>query len=208
MRTSLFVFAVVLTGCGEKLPEIQQKCMDEPNDNYFSNRVRYSYFKQFYDFVPDDMKAIQFHVYGEGSSDILWQVKGHFKLQNYAETDCPIVIYRSDTPPDLEQIIPINAEQVPPEEDANLGSLQLAVNLAHSGDYENTSMVLQDWSSEMDFYVTIVTCEDPTLYQDSNGSTYDITFNGCDIEGEEDVRADDEKSGTPSGLSVDVLVVD
>jgi hypothetical protein len=204
--TSLF-----LLSCGSEKNE-QEECMENLDYGYWSQETSASSFGYFQEITEVDTQAVSFHIQGEQNGSIMWRVAAHFNLHNYADTDCPVLIYRSETAPDFSQITPVSAEVIPDEADENLGILQFAVNLAHSGDYVITEFEGQSWTQQMDFYLTVVTCAEPRLYNpnqdDYASSYYQFDFIGCD----EIYEEDDEpviyeiESRTPEGFSVEILL--
>ena len=213
MRCLVFT-PLLLLSCGPEKKTILEECLENPDYGHWgddTNAMHYGYLR---DITESNMKAVSFHIHGVDTGTVTWRLAARFELHNYAETDCPMLIYRSDAPPNFDLITAASAETVPLENDDNLGVLQYAVNMAPSEDTVSTSFEGQAWGKAMDFYLTLVTCAEPMVYEPSgdfwNSSYYQFEFIGCDETYDEDedeeVIVYDEESRTPDGFFVDILV--
>ena len=209
MRKAIFLLLLTTLSCGDgEKPSDLAQCMEDENYSQFSEET-HAYFGDWVsNLYEPELQALSIHVHGEDEQDTMWRVKAKFNMRNYANHDCPMAIYYSESAPDLNEVTPISAESVLPESDENLGTLLYAANF-YPGDGEEVWLDVQDYTNAMDFHLTWVTCENPRVHADGDTAHYSssigIEFEGCkeDYESPGGYSSSDSPE-VPAGFSIDL----
>ena len=175
MRNLLFPVLILGAGCEEEETE-EVEFIHSCSENWDDEIVNYRGYNSAeiqsgFMFLGDDRKAMAFTVRVNKEEDMRMGLWMQLAITNMSlSEDCPVAVYSSESPPQLDGIDPLGAETDILHSHDDLGTLEFSTKLAHarsiSGELvTRTESPFRTLSQDMGntLHVTMLTCGDAEI---------------------------------------------